>query len=189
MPANLQGIWNESMNPPWNSDYHTNINLQMNYWPVEVGNLAECAKPLFELIDSLREPGRKTAKIHYGCDGFVVHHLTDVWGFTTPADGVWGVWPMGAAWLCQHLWEYYAFSKDRDFLEKRAYPIMKEAAQFILDFFVKDSQGRLVTNPSHSPENSFFLPNGKKAMFCVGATSDLMIIHDLFNTCIESGKI
>jgi len=189
LPANLQGKWNDMMNPPWNSDYHTNINLQMNYWPAEVSNLAECAEPLLDFIHTLVEPGRKTARVHYGCDGFVVHHLTDVWGFTTPADGVWGIWPMGAAWLCQHLWEHYAFSGDQEFLGKRGYPIMKEAAQFLLDFLVEDSQGRLVTNPSHSPENAFLLPDGSKSMFCVGATMDLEIIHDLFDNCIQATEI
>ncbi|MCZ7639923.1 MAG: hypothetical protein M5U12_30080 [Verrucomicrobia bacterium] len=110
LPANLQGLWAEGFSPPWNSDYHLNINLQMNYWPAEPANLAECALPLFELIESLRAPGRRTAQVHYGARGWVAHHITDVWGFTVPGDGPqWGLWPMGAAWLCQHLWEHYAF--------------------------------------------------------------------------------
>ncbi|HSW46073.1 MAG TPA: glycoside hydrolase family 95 protein [Phycisphaerae bacterium] len=189
LPANLQGLWCEDMEPPWNSDYHLNINLQMNYWPAETANLADCARPLFDYIDSLREPGRKTAKVHYGCGGFTVHHLSDIWGFTAPADGVWGIWPMGAAWLCQHLWEHYAFSGDREFLARRAYPIMKEAADFLLDFLVEDPQGRLVTNPSHSPENKFKTPDGKSAWMCVGATMDQQITHDLFTHCIEASEI
>jgi len=189
LPANLQGLWNEHMNAPWNSDYHTNINVQMNYWPAEVANLSECHVPLLDYIASLVESGRRTAKVHYGCRGWVVHHLSDIWGFTTPADGVWGVWPMGAAWLCQHLWEHYAFTRDNEYLRKKAYPIMKEAAQFILDFLVEDPQGRLVTNPSHSPENSFRKPDGTVSMFTYGATMDLEIIHDLFTNCIEAARV
>lgn len=189
LPTNLQGIWNDKMRPPWNCDYHLNINLQMNYWPAEVTNLAECALPLFDLLEMLREPGRKTAEIHYNCRGFVAHHLTDIWGFTVPADGTHGIWPMGAAWLCQHLWEHYAFSGDLEFLRDRAYPIMREAAQFMVDFMIQDDQGRLVTNPSHSPENSFFAPNKQPGKICVAATMDLQIIHDLFTHCIQAGQL
>jgi len=189
LPANLQGLWNQEMHAPWNSDYHTNINLEMNYWPAEVANLAECHIPLIDYTASLVEPGSRTAKIHYGCRGWVVHHLSDIWGFTTPADGVWGIWPMGGAWLCQHLWEHYAFSGDRNYLRKRAYPVMKGAAQFMLDFLVEDPKGRLVTCPSHSPENSFRLPDGTVSQFTYGATMDLEIIHDLFTHCIEASKI
>ena len=126
------------MFPPWNSDYHLNINLQMNYWPAEVTNLAELHQPLFDYLDSLREPGRKTAKVHYGARGFVAHHISDIWGFTTPGDRPRsGLWPTGAAWLTQHLWEHYLFSPDRAFLAK-AYPVMKEAAEFFLDYLVED---------------------------------------------------
>lgn len=189
LPANLQGIWNEHMNAPWNSDYHTNINLQMNYWPAEVANLGECHLPLFDYMDSLVPSGEHTAQAHYGARGWVVHHLSNVFGFTTPADGVWGIWPMGAAWLAQHPYEHYLFSGDRAFLEKRAYPLMKGAALFLLDYLAEDPQGRLVTNPSHSPENSFLKPDGTKSMFTYGATMDLMIIHDLFSNCIEASKI
>jgi len=189
-PANLQGIWNEHMNAPWNSDFHTNINLQMNYWPAEVCNLSECHKPLFDYMDTLVEPGSKTAKIHYGANGWVVHHLSDVWGFTTPADGIHGIWPMGAAWLCGHVWEHYLFNGDMEFLRKRAYPLMKGAARFILDFLVEAPvgtpvAGKLVTNPSHSPENSFRKPDGTTSVFTYAATMDLEIIHDLFTNCIK----
>ncbi len=194
LPANLQGIWNEHMNAPWNSDFHTNINLQMNYWPAEVCNLAECHVPLFDYMDTLVEPGNKTARIHYGAGGWVVHHLSDVWGFTTPADGVWGIWPMGAAWLCQHLWEHYRFSGDEEFLEKSAYPLMKGAAQFLLDFLIEAPEGtsvagKLVTNPSHSPENSFRKADGTTSMFTYAATMDLEITHELFTNCVEGIKI
>lgn len=190
LPANLQGIWADGMSPPWNADYHLNINLQMNYWPAEVANLAECHQPLFELAESLREPGRKTAKVHYGAKGWVAHHITDVWGFTTPGDGAqWGLWPMGGAWLCQHLWEHYAFNGDRTFLARRAYPVMKEAAEFFLDYLVEDPQGRLVSGPSISPENSYRLPNGKTGVLCMGASMDTQIITDLFNNCIEAAGV
>ncbi|MBD3183511.1 glycoside hydrolase family 95 protein [Candidatus Poribacteria bacterium] len=193
-PANLQGVWNEHMNAPWNSDFHTNINLQMNYWPAEVCNLPECHVPLFDYMDTLVEPGSKTAKIHYGAGGWVVHHLSDVFGFTTPADGVWGIWPMGAAWLCQHLFEHYLFSGDKDFLKERAYPLMKGAARFILDFMVEAPEGtpvvgKLVTNPSHSPENSFTKPDGTRSMFTYAATMDLEIIHELLTNCTTAINI
>ena len=188
LPANLQGLWNEHIDAPWNSDYHTNINLQMNYWPAEVCNLAEYHLPLFDLMDSLVPSGEKTAREMYGARGWVVHHLTDLYGFTAPADGVWGIWPMGAAWLAQHPYEHYLFSGDAEFLRTRAYPLMKGAALFLLDFLVEDPQGRLVTNPSHSPENSFRKADGTTSMFTYGATMDLMIIHDLFTNCIEASQ-
>ncbi len=189
LPANLQGLWCEQMNPPWNCDYHFNINLEMNYWPAEVCNLPECAQPLFEYLDSLREPGRVTAAKHYDCRGFVAHHLSDVWGFTVPADGVWGLWPVGAAWLCQHPWEHYQFGGDKEFLLKKAYPVMRDAAVFCLDFLIEDTEGRLVTNPSTSPENQFKTEDGQTFYLCVGATMDFEIIHDLFTNCIEASKI
>lgn len=189
LPANLQGIWNEHMNAPWNSDFHTNINLQMNYWVPEICNLPECHTPLFDYMDTLVEPGNRTAKIHYGADGWVVHHLSDVWGFTTPADGIWGIWPVGAAWLCEHVWEHYLFGGDKDFLINQGYPLMKGAARFILDFLVEAPEGtplagKLVTNPSHSPENSFRKPDGTRSLFTYAATMDLEIIYELFTNCI-----
>ncbi|MBU6400508.1 MAG: glycoside hydrolase N-terminal domain-containing protein, partial [Verrucomicrobia bacterium] len=189
LPANLQGLWAEGMNPPWNSDYHLNINLEMNYWPAEVANLSECALPLLDFIDSLRVPGRQTARVHYGCRGFVVHHITDIWGFTAPGDGPqWGLWPMGAAWLCQHEWEHYAFGGDREFLRRRAYPVMKEAAQFFLDYLLPDAQGRLLTGPSMSPENRYRLPNGQEAVICMSPTMDREILCDLFTHCIAASR-
>ncbi len=189
LPANLQGIWNEHMNSPWNSDFHTNINLQMNYWVPEICNLAECHIPLFDYMETLVGPGGRTAKSHYGANGWVVHHLSDVWGFTTPADGTWGIWPVGAAWLCEHVWEHYLFGGDKDFLIGQGYPLMKGAARFILDFLVEAPEdtplaGKLVTNPSHSPENSFLKPDGTRSLFTYAATMDLEIIHELFTNCI-----
>ncbi|MEW6239078.1 MAG: glycoside hydrolase family 95 protein [Candidatus Omnitrophota bacterium] len=189
MPANLQGLWNPYMDAPWSSDYHTNINLQMNYWIAEVGNLPECHLPLFDYMESLVDSGSRTAKEEYGCRGWVVHHLSDVWGFTTPADGIWGVWPVGAAWLCQHPYEHYLFTGDKNFLFYHGYPLMRGAARFLLDFLVEDPQGRLVTNPSHSPENSFRKGDGSRSMFTYGSTMDLEIIHDLFTNCVDASKI
>jgi alpha-L-fucosidase 2 len=166
-----------------------NINLQMNYWPAETTNLAELHEPLFALLESLREPGRKTAKIHYGASGFVAHHLTDLWGFTTPADGAqWGLWPMGPAWICHHLWEHYDFGRDQEFL-KRAYPTMKECCEFFLEYMVKDPKGRLVVGPSISPENSYRLPNGKVGTLCMGAAMDSQIVRGLFTQTIAASEI
>jgi alpha-L-fucosidase 2 len=195
MPANLQGLWSEHMKAPWNADYHTNINLQMNYWPTEVANLAECHLPLFDYMnDCLVESGNRTAKAHYGCNGWVVHHLSDVWGFTTPADGVWGIWLMGGAWLAQHPYEHYLFTQDKTFLRESGYPLMKGAAEFMLDFLVEAPAGtpvagRLVTNPSHSPENQFRKADGSTSMFTYGSTMDLEILHDLFTNCIQAATI
>jgi alpha-L-fucosidase 2 len=193
MPANLQGIWNDKMKAAWNSDYHLNINIQMNYWPAEVCNLADCHEPLFDLMDMLVKPGSHVAKVEYGCRGWVAHHLTDPFGFAAPADGVQGIWPMGAAWLAQHPYEHYLFSGDKKFLAKRAYPLMKGAARFILDFLVvappgTPVAGKLVTAPSHSPENKFYLADGKQSAFTYGATMDLEIIHDLLSNCIDASK-
>ena len=194
MPANLQGLWNEHMNAPWGADYHTNINLQMNYWPAEVTNLSECHLPLFDYMQRcLVESGRRTAKAHYGCNGWVVHHLSDVWGFTTPADGVWGVWPAGGAWLCQDAYEHYLFTGDKAFLRDTGYPLMKGAAQFMLEYLVEAPPGtpvagKLVPCPSHSPENSFRKADGTTSMFTYAATMDLQIIHDLFRNCIEAAR-
>ena len=184
LPANLQGVWNEHIDAPWNADYHTNINLQMNYWLAEPCNLSECHLPLFEYMEMIRPSGERTAKVHYGARGWVVHHLSDLFAYTTPADGVWGVWPMGAAWLAQHPWEHYLFTRDRGFLERRGWPLMKGAARFILDFLVEAPAGspvagRLVPCPSHSPENRFRKPDGTVSMFTYAATMDLEICHDV----------
>lgn len=191
LPANLQGIWNESHTPPWESDFHLNINLQMNYWPAEVCNLAECHEPVFDLMDRLLENGRKTAKEIYGARGFVAHHATNLWaetdicGIYVPAV----FWPMGGAWMSLHLWEHYRFGGDRDFLGARAYPMMKEAALFFLDFLIEDEQGRLVTVPSLSPENTYRLPNGNEGVLSIGPSMDSQIIHTLFTACIEAGTL
>ena len=188
-PANLQGLWNDDAIPAWGSKYTININTEMNYWPAEVTNLAECHEPLFDLIEELREPGRRTARAHYGARGFVAHHNTDLWRAATPVDGArWGLWPMGAAWLSTHLFEHYAFGGDVAFLRK-AYPAMREASEFLLDFLVEDQQGRLVTNPSHSPENAFLDEKGSEGVLCVGATMDFGIIRELFGDCRRAAQV
>jgi alpha-L-fucosidase 2 len=191
MPANLQGIWNHHIKAPWNCDYHININVQMNYWPAEVCNLSECHEPFFDLVNNLRPRGRKTAKDVYGCRGFVAHHTTDAWFWTSAIGNVgYGMWPTGAAWCCRHLWEHYAFSGDREFLANRAYPAMKEAAEFFLDYLVEDPKtGKLVSGPSISPENRFRTPDGRNSNLTMGPAMDQQIIHDLFTNCIEAAKI
>jgi alpha-L-fucosidase 2 len=195
LPANLQGIWAWQMNPPWNADFHTNINVQMNYWPAEIANLSECHLPLFDLMDGLVKPGGRVAEVNYGAGGWVVHHLTDPWGFAAPADGLQGIWPVGSAWLAEHPFEHYQFTGDKGFLAKRGWPLMKGAARFMLDFMVEAPAGtpvagKLVTNPSYSPENTFFLPDGKThAVFTYGATMDIMIAHELLTNCILASKI
>ncbi|NLW08531.1 MAG: glycoside hydrolase family 95 protein [Firmicutes bacterium] len=190
LPANLQGLWNQEMLPPWESKYTININTQMNYWPAETCNLPECHRPLLEHIERMRGPGRRTARVMYGCRGFVAHHNTDIWGDTAPQDlyPPASFWPMGAAWLCLHLWEHYHFSGDRKFL-KKVYPVMKEAAGFFLDFLVPDPRGRLVTCPSVSPENTYILPTGERGSLCAGPAMDSQIIHTLFTHCIKAAEI
>ena len=184
-PANLQGIWNDSTNPPWASNYTTNINTEMNYWPAEVANLAECAEPLFAMIAELAETGARTARQHYGARGWVLHHNSDLWRNTAPVDGPRsGMWPTGGAWLATHLWEHYLYSGDRAFLA-RAYPLMKGAAEFFLDTLVEDPSGRyLVTSPSLSPENRHH-PDGAVA---AGPAMDSQILRDLFGQVIEAGR-
>ena len=189
LPATLQGIWNDSLTPPWESKYTININIQMHYWPAEVTNLADCHRPLLELVESLRESGRHTARVHYGARGFVAHHNTDVWRHTTPVDGPRsGMWPLGAAWLALHLWEHYAFGLDRTFLRERAYPVLKEAAEFFLDYLVEHPAfpGTLVTGPSTSPENRYVLPDGTVGALCMGPAMDTQILRELFGRAIEA---
>jgi alpha-L-fucosidase 2 len=187
-PATLQGLWNDDVSPAWGSKYTININTEMNYWPAEVTNLAECHEPLFDLVEELREAGRRTARAHYGAGGFVAHHNTDLWRVATPVDGArWGLWPLGAAWLSTHLFEHYAFGGDLAFL-RQAYPVMKEASEFLLDFLVEDPQGRLVTNPSHSPENAFLDEKGNEGVLCVGATMDFAIVRELFGGCLRAAQ-
>ena len=191
LPANLQGIWEGTLSPPWNADYHININIQMNYWPAEITNLSECHYPFFDFIDALRPRGRKTAQAVYGADGFVAHHTTDVWHFTDPIGRpIYGMWQMGAAWSAQHLWEHYLFTGDKEFLREKAYPIMKDAAGFLVDFLVEHPEtGYLVTGPSTSPENRFKTADGQIAHLNMGTTMDTQITFDLFSNCIRAANV
>lgn len=195
-PANLQGIWNKELRAYWSCNYTTNINVQMNYWPAETCNLARCHEPLMDLIEELRVKGTKVAQMHYGCNGWVAHHNVDLWRSAIPAGGwnnfFWGgcsFWPMGGAWLCRHLWEHYSFSMDKEFLSDRAYPIMKEAAIFCLDWLIEDKNGYLVTAPSTSPENAYLNEHGQKCNVSIATTMDMTIIRELFTNCIEAGKV
>jgi alpha-L-fucosidase 2 len=190
LPATLQGLWNESLAPSWESKYTININTEMNYWPAEVCNLPEMHEPLFDLVDAARPDGRHVAQALYHAGGFVLHHNTDIWGDAVPIDGVSsGLWPMGGAWLSLHFWDHYDFTRDRDFLVRRAYPVMKEAAQFLLDYMVDDGQGHLVTGPSISPENGYRLANGVVARLCMGPYMDTEIAYALFSRVLESEQI
>ena len=185
-PANLQGLWNHHMDPPWGSKYTININTEMNYWPAETTNLSECSEPLFRLIEELSETGSHTAKVHYAAHGWVAHHNTDLWRASAPIDGpTWGMWPMGGAWLSLHLWQHYLYDPDQTFLAK-VYPLMRGAAQFFLDTLVPEPKhGYLVTNPSLSPENEH--PYG--ASVTAGPTMDAQILRDLFAACIQAAEI
>jgi len=201
-PANLQGIWNESMNPSWDSKYTTNINTEMNYWPAEVANLSECADPLFKMIKELTDQGSELARENYGCRGWVFHQNTDLWRVAAPMDGPdWGTFTTGGAWLCTHLWEHYLFTRDKKFLAE-FYPIMKGSAEFFLDFLVRHPKhGWLVTNPSTSPENfpdrpgniNFFDETtgwmSPGTTICAGSTIDMQILNDLFGYVAEASKI
>jgi len=189
-PANLQGIWDEALLPPWGSKYTVNINLEMNYWPAEVCNLSECTPPLFGLIKDLSETGAKTAKAYYNSDGWVVHHNTDLWRGTAPVDAArYGMWPSGGAWLCQHLWEHYAFTGDKNFLREN-YPLMRGAAQFLLGVLVEDPKHHwLVTPISMSPEHTYRDKDGNTASVSPGPTLDIALIRELFGHCIEAAKI
>ena len=194
-PATLQGLWNDSMTPPWSSNFTLNINTEMNYWPAEVANLAECHEPLFTFIAALATNGAKTAAINYGAHGWVAHHNSDIWAMTGPVgnfgtgDPKWASWEMSAGWLSQHLWEHYAFGRDEAFLRARAWPIMQGAAEFCLDWLVDDGHGRLLTAPSTSPELDFLIADGKKASVATGATMDMSIIRDLFRNCLEAAHV
>jgi alpha-L-fucosidase 2 len=190
LPANLQGIWNQDFEAAWNSDFHTNINLQMNYWPAEVANLPETVAPLADFIGRLTVPGAVTARKTYGTRGWTLHHLTDPFGRTGVADGVWGVSPMAGPWMTFPLWDHYEFTGDTAFLRNIAYPIMKGAAEFAADFLIPSPEGWLVTAPSHSPENAYIDPNtGKPESLTYAATIDLEIARALFENCVRAAGI
>lgn len=201
-PANLQGIWNQYMNPSWDSKYTTNINTEMNYWPAEVGNLSECAEPLFTMIHELTEQGRDVAREHYGCRGWVFHQNTDIWRVAAPMDGPdWGAFTTGGAWLCTHLWEHYLFTGDKEFLAG-AYPVIKGCVEFFLDFLVEHPEyGWLVTNPSTSPENFPDWPGNVTfydevcawmspgTTICTGSSIDMQLLRDLFGYMAQASDI
>jgi alpha-L-fucosidase 2 len=185
-PAGLQGIWNDSMNPPWGGKYTININTEMNYWPAEACNLPECVEPLIGMVKELARTGERTAKAMYGARGWVTHHNTDLWRASAPIDGpAWGMWPSGGAWLCLHLWDHYQFSGDTNYLAQ-IYPVMKGSAEFFLDTLAEEPKHKwLVTNPSISPENQH--PFG--AAVCAGPTMDLQILRDLFVNTIHAAEV
>jgi alpha-L-fucosidase 2 len=185
-PANLQGLWNDKPSAPWGSKYTININTEMNYWPAEPANLAECVQPLVALVKDLAITGARTARVNYGARGWVAHHNTDLWRATAPIDGArWGLWPTGGAWLCLHLWDHYDYGGDRAYLAD-VYPLMRGAAEFFLDTLVPDPTGQyLVTSPSISPENEH--PMG--AAVCAGPAMDRQILRDLFRHCMRAAEI
>jgi len=201
-PANLQGIWNNDMNPSWDSKYTTNINTEMNYWSVESGNLAECIEPLARMVKELTDQGAQVAKEHYGARGWVFHQNTDLWRVAAPMDGpTWGTFTVGGAWLCTHLWEHYAYTRDTEFL-KEVFPVMEGCIQFFVDFLVPHPNGKwLVTNPSTSPEN---FPDGggnlpyfdevtagfrEGTSICAGSSIDMQILYDLFGYYLQAAEV
>jgi len=189
LPANLQGIWNESLDPPWGSKYTVNINAEMNYWMAESANLAELHAQLFDLLDSTLTFGSATARQYYNARGFVVHHNTDIWGDSIPVDHVQaGVWPMGAAWIALHLFSHYAYTLDSAFLRDRAYPRLKEIAEFFLDYLVPGPDGTLLSGPSQSPENKYKLPDGSTASLCMSPAMDTEVIRAIFDRVSRSSK-
>lgn len=189
LPANLQGIWANKIQTPWNGDYHTDVNVEMNYWPAEVTNLSEMHLPLFDLLESLVEPGTKTASIQYHNKGWVVHPITNVWGYTSPGEmASWGLHAGGGAWICSHIGEHYAFTGDIDFL-KRMYPVLKGSVEFYMDWLVKDLKtGKLVSGPSVSPENSFIAPDGSHSQISMGPVHDQQVIDQLFSDFLNASK-
>jgi alpha-L-fucosidase 2 len=190
IPANLQGIWNHHVRPPWSSNFTTNINTEMNYWMVESCNLSELHTPLLDLVQRVAITGKETAKNFYNARGWTLHHNTDIWATSNPVSGSpsWANWPVGGAWLCQHLWEHYQFTGDLTFLKNTAYPLMKEAGYFCLDWLVEDKDGLLVTAPSTSPENVFITDSGFKGTVSVATTMDMSIIRDLFSNLIAASE-
>ena len=195
IPANLQGIWNDMIRPPWSSNYTININTQMNYWPAEVANLAECHTALFDLIKNLSVNGAKTARTNYGCRGWCSHHNADLWCQSAPVGNYgggqpqWANFPLSGAWLCHHLWEHYAFGGDVAWLRDFAWPIMRGAAEFCLDWLIEDGEGHLVTNPSTSAENVFVTETGIVAQVSMATTFDMTIIREHFDNCLAAAEV
>ncbi len=189
LPANLQGIWSNKIQTPWNGDYHTNINVEMNYWPAEITNLSELHMPLINLIQSLVEPGKLTAKVHYNSNGWVVHPITNVWGYTSPGENSsWGLHMSAGAWISSHIAQHYYFTYDKDFL-KKLYPTLESSAEFYLDWLTEDpSTGKLLSGPAGSPENSFIAPDGSNCQISMGPAHDQELIWNLFNDFIFASK-
>ena len=195
VPANLQGIWNPHLRPPWSSNYTTNINLEMNYWPAEVTNLSEMHWPLLSFIENLSVTGRVTAQEFWGTRGWSVSHNSDIWAMSNPVGDfgqghpVWANWNMAGVWLATHLWEHYAFTQDREYLEEHAYPLMVGAAEFALDWLVEGPEGYLITAPSTSPENLYLTPDGYAGATTIATTGDMAMIRELFSKVIQAGEI
>ncbi len=193
LPATLQGLWNKDMEAPWDAKFTININTEMNYWLAESCDLGACHLPLFDLLKRMLPNGRQTARVMYGCRGFVAHHNTDIWGDTAPQD-LWipgSFWVMGGAWLCTHIWTHYEYTRDIGFL-REMFPVMREAAQFFLDFCIEheiDGNTYLCTCPSVSPENTFILPNGEQGANSIGVTMDNQILRDLFTQCNHAAAV
>ena len=189
LPANLQGIWAEELQTPWNGDFHTDINVQMNYWPSETTNLSDCQKPLLTFIPKLVPNGEKTAKAYYGANGWVAHVITNPWAYTSPGEGAdWGSTCTGGAWLCEHLWDHYAFTKDLTYL-REVYPTLKGAAEFFTDALIQEPMhGWLVTAPSNSPENQYVNDKGEALSTCMGPAMDTEILHELFGNVIAASE-
>jgi alpha-L-fucosidase 2 len=192
-PANLQGIWNYQVQPPWSSNWTANINVQMNYWPAETCNLSDCTEPLFGLIQDLSQTGARAANETYGLPGWISHHNIDIWRAANPVGmGVgaptWANWGMSGPWLCAHLFEHYRFTQNREFLRARAYPLMKGSAEFCLAWLIEDGNGHLTTCPSESTENNFTAPDGTPAMTSAGCTMDMALIRELFTNCMVAAK-
>jgi alpha-L-fucosidase 2 len=196
-PANLQGIWNAELRPPWSSNWTSNINVQMNYWPAETCNLSELHEPLIGMVRDLSENGRKTAEVNYGVkEGWCSHHNIDLWRQSAPvgegtqfADPTWANFAMSSPWFCQHLWEHYLFTGDEDYLRSTAYPVMKGAAQFCLNWLTDDGHGGLTTCPSVSTENSFVAPDAKSAQVSSGCTMDIALLHEIFDNCRKAAIV
>lgn len=186
LPSNLQGIWNDNMHAPWNSDYHPNVNMQINYWPAESAALPECVEPLTDWLRRVADKGRKTAWEHYRAGGWVLHHISDAFCTTAPVDGPWGIWPFGGVWLCRNLYEHHLHQPENlDFVRDTLLPLVEGSVRFMLDFLVEcpagiPGEGCLVTCPSHSPENQFITPDGQISWLTYGAAMDIQIIRDIF---------
>lgn len=189
LPANLQGMWSNKIQTPWNGDYHVNINAQMNYWPANVTNLAECNTPILELIQSIVKPGERTAAVQYKAKGWIVHPVTNVWGYTAPGEHPsWGMHIAAGGWVSQHLWQHYTYTKDKTYLQK-VYPTLLKSAEFYLDWLVQDPRtGKLVSGPTSSPENNFYAPDGSVVSMSMAPSHDQEVIQEIFSTVLLAAK-